>query len=201
MPVITINGNSLNLRDQIAGANFLAVAPHTERASIDDSKYILLHTSGPLSASARTKLVELDVDIHSYVNLNTYLCEICDGINLKEISSQVEGVLGAYIYHNDLVIESDLKSSINTGAASHATGRAVDKDSTTEVSIGFHHDVDPKAVQTQIAAIANVDQDAVHISGEIVRLVVKNSYLNALAALESVCIIEKHHPKKLTIFT
>ena len=69
MPVITINGITVDTSEQAREVHALGIAPETA----ESSDHILIHTSGPLSAEQRAEIAATGAVVEEYVSDKTYL--------------------------------------------------------------------------------------------------------------------------------
>src|SRR5215472_5561109 len=189
MTLITINGISL---DPIAQAQALRVAG-LESVDASQSDYILVQTSAPLSPGQKDELAKLGVVIQEYVSENTYLC-IYKGTDLAQIRA-LPFVTWANVYLRGFKVAPNLRPATtaptlnllpsSVGASFSRTPRTVD--------IVFHEDVDPNsdAVKSAVADAAHVDKTNLPMGRHKVRLTVEERYLDDLAAIDAVRVIQE----------
>ena len=101
MPVITINGNTLDPEAPTLRAFGLA------QETAKDSNYILIQADGPLTKDVKHILAQKKVDIQQKVSDDTYLCGY-EPEDLSEIRD-LPFITYANIYQEHFVIESTLK--------------------------------------------------------------------------------------------
>jgi serine protease AprX len=195
MALITINGVLL---DPIAQSQALK-ATGLESVDASQSDYILVQTSAPLSPSQQDELAKMGVVIHEYVSENTYLCGY-KGTDLTQIRA-LPFVTWANVYLRQFKVAPNLRPAAaappshilptSVAASFSRTPRTVD--------IVFHEDVDPNsdAVKSAIAAAARVDKDGLTMGRHKVRLTVQEQYLDDLAALDAVRVVQEVPKVKL----
>ncbi|RAK96959.1 S8 family serine peptidase [Aspergillus ibericus CBS 121593] len=193
MSVLTINGNRLNPTAQRPLLSALGL--QSEDVSI--SNHILVQTNEPLSDVQELELEGLGVKILEYVSANTYLCELKKRDQLSNIKD-----LGYVSWMNDyldhFVVESSLKSSAH--AAEESLFPAVPKNRTSHlVDIGLHKYVDPEApgLRRAIGAAVHADPADLEVAGNKIRVNVENQYLDDLAAIDEVRVIEPVYKARL----
>ncbi|KLJ13045.1 hypothetical protein EMPG_12002 [Blastomyces silverae] len=191
MPLISINGNQL---DPLAQSQQLSdLGLHADDAS--KSNYILIQ-AGPdrLSKDQRRMLRDLGVEIIEYVSKDTYLCSY-KGLGLAELRS-LDFVFWANTYLEQFVVQSSLKSNpprfkpISAFTATPKTSRL------QLVDVVVHHDVDAKddAVKAAVARAARADLKSLKASAKSIRIHVQQQYLDDVAALDAVYLIQQVHP-------
>lgn len=189
MALITINGVSL---DPIAQAQALRVAG-LESVDASQSDYILVQTLAPLSPEQKDELARLGLVIDEYVSENTYLCGY-KGTDLAQIRA-LPFVTWANVYLREFKVAPNLKPA-TTALASHIlpTSVAASYSRTPRtVDIVFHEDVDPNsdAVKSAVAAAAHVDKTSLPMGRHKVQLTVQERYLDDLAAIDAVRVIQE----------
>jgi hypothetical protein len=185
---ITINGVSL---DPIAQANGLA-AQGLGSADGSESDYILVQTSGPLSAEEKKQLSDLGVVIHEYVPENTYLCGY-ENTDLKAVRD-LPFVTWADVYFQGFKIPPSLRPKDSVSARSIVPAETTQPPSRKphRVDIVFHDDVDSSAseIKERIAAAAGLDPDDIEVGRRKVRLTVQGGRLPDVAAIDAVRHVE-----------
>src|SRR5436190_22097801 len=109
MPLITINGNSLDPEVQTPVLSGLGL--RADDASKSD--YILVQTDAPLSVEQKNELVNLGLVMHKYVSLNTYLYGF-KGTNLNAIRA-LPFVTWADVYLQQFKVAATLKPAPRAG--------------------------------------------------------------------------------------
>jgi serine protease AprX len=195
MARITINGVSL---DPVANAQALAVAGLAS-PDASQSDYILIQTRGPLTPEQKGQLAGMGVVIHEYVSDNTYLC----GYKAADLSGirALAYVIWADVYLRGFKVAPNLRPPAVAPAA-HILPTAVaaaHSNTPRTVDIVFHEDVDTgsDAVKTAVAAAARVDKDTLPMGRGKVRLTVQEKYLDDLAAIDAVRVIQEVPKVKL----
>jgi serine protease AprX len=195
MSRITINGISL---DPVLHAEDLRLAG-LEAADASASDYILIQTSAPLSAAQTADLQSLSVVVNEYVSENTYLCTYKEA-DLTRLRA-LPFVTWANVYLRGFKIPPSLRPSGVSSAELILPMAAEGSHLRTErpVDVVFHDDVDPQsdALKAAVAAAARVDQDGLEFGVHKVRLVVEERFLEDLAALDAVRVIEPVPERKL----
>ncbi|KAL2369961.1 kp-43 peptidase/serine peptidase [Blastomyces gilchristii SLH14081] len=191
MTLISINGNQLDPLAQSRQLRDLGL--QAENASKSD--YILIQ-AGPdrLSENQRRVLKDLGVDIKEYVSKDTYLCSY-KGVDLTEIRS-LDFVFWANTYLEQFVVQSCLKSNpprsqpISAFTATPKTSRL------QLVDIIMHHDVDATddAVKAAVARAARADLKSLKASARSIRIHLQQQYLDDVAAIDAVYLIQQVHP-------
>ena len=195
MARITINGISL---DPVAHAQELATAG---LASPDaaESDYILIQTSAPLTTAQKDQLGGVGVVIQEYVSENTYLCGY-KGTDLAAIRA-LPYVTWANVYLRGFKVAPNLRAPSASPAAHILPMSAGAPHSNTPrtVDVVFHDDVDTssRAVKNAVAAAARVSAGTLPIGRRKVRLTVQEKYLDDLAALDQVRVIQEVPAVKL----
>ncbi|WP_160109674.1 S8 family serine peptidase [Pseudomonas izuensis] len=188
MARITINGVSL---DPIKSAQALNLAGlEFENASASD--YILVQTTAPLLPDQAAELARLSVVVQEYVSENTYLCGY-KGTDLKSIRS-LAFVSWANVYLRGFKVPPNLRPQGGDPASyilPQPNGMSHSR-TTRTVDIIFHDGVDTgsDALRTAVAAAARVDKDTLPIGRGKVRLAVQEKYLDDLAAIDMVRVIQ-----------
>lgn len=195
MARITINGISL---DPITQARALSAAG-LKSADASKSDYILIQTKARLSPEQQDELAKLGIVIHEYVSENTYLCGY-KGTDLAKIRA-LRFVTWADIYLRGFKVAPNLRPTeaapstrilpMSVAPSHSRTPRTVD--------VVFHEDVDPhsQAVKSAVAAAARVDSDGIELGQHKARLTVQEQYLEDLAAIDAVRIIQEVPQRKL----
>src|SRR5215211_3100236 len=195
MALITINGVSL---DPIADAQTLNLAG-LESADAEASDYILIQTTAPLSPEQTEELAQLGVVVQEYVSENTYLCSY-KGTDLTSIRS-LPFVTWANVYLQGFKVAPNLKPAGMTPSARVLPTPSASSHSRTPrtVDVIFHGDVDPEsdALRTAVSAAARVDKDTLPMGRRKVRLSVQEKYLDDLAAIDAVRVIQEVPEVKL----
>ena len=190
MTRITINGVSL---DPIAHAPALKLAG-LESADASASDYILIQTAAPLSPDQTDDLTRLGVVVHEYASENTYLCSY-KGTDLNGIRG-MPFVTWANVYLQGFKVEPKLRP-VGVAVAAHilptAPTAAAHSQAPRTVDVVFHEGVDPNsdAIKSAVAAAARVDKDALPMGRNKVRLTVEEKYLDDLAAIDAVRVIQE----------
>jgi serine protease AprX len=196
MPLITINGNSL---DPVGHASVIrSLGLEAEDAS--ESDHIIIQTSAPFTPEQRQQLEVLGVDIQSYVSENTYLC----GYKNTDLAAvrALPFITWANIYLKEFKVASDLKQR-TPGAFESSALRLQDDETASRarrtVDICFHDDVDSSAdsVKAAIAAAAHVDETTLEMGEYKVRLQVEERNLSNLASIDAVRTIQQVHQATL----
>jgi len=195
MALITINGVSL---DPIAEAQALNLAG-LELADAEASDYVLIQTTAPLSPDQTDELARLSVVVQEYVSENTYLCGY-KGTDLTSIRS-LPFVTWANVYLRGFKVAPNLRPAGMTPAAHILPTPAASSHSRTPhtVDIVFHEDADTgsDALRTAVSAAARVDKDTLPMGRRKVRLTVQEKYLDDLAAIDAVRVIQEVPEVKL----
>lgn len=193
MPLISINGNELDPEQQAP----MLRALHLESEDASKSNYILIQATGPLSNEQEDELEKLGAIVQEYVSENTYLAGFKD-TNLQPLRD-LTFVTWANVYLNTFVIQPTLKTAPPPTLALTALPGVRQTSQLQEVDIVFHHDVDTKAegLKADIAKTARLDPDCLEIGAHKVRLSVQEQYLEELAALDNVRLIQKVHQARL----
>jgi hypothetical protein len=189
MTQITINGVSL---DPVAQGPQLhsrgLVSPDASH-----SNYILVQTSGPLSADERKQLTDLGVVIHEYVPDDTYLC----GYEKSDLSAirDLPFVTWADVYFKGFKVPPALRPPAPENALRSLAPESAEIGPSRKpqhVDIVLHGDADPNSAELreQIAAAAGLDPDDIEVGKRKVRLTVQRGRLDQLAAIDAVRHIE-----------
>jgi subtilisin family serine protease len=195
MARITINGISI---DPITQSHALTMAG---LASVDASKsnYILIQTKAPLTAEQKKQLSDMGVVIHQYVSENTYEC----GFKPSDLEAirRLPFVAWANVYLHGFKVAPNLRGKAGDPSA-HILPMAVAAPHSKElhtVDIVFHEDVDPKSepIREQVAQAARLDKDSLVSSRGKIRATVQERYLDDLAALDEVRVIQEVPTVKL----
>lgn len=189
MSKITINGVSL---DPVADAQAFGLSGLAS-ADASSSDYILIQTRALLTPEQQDELARLGVVIHEYVSDNTYVCGY-KGADLSKIRD-LPYVTWANVYLREFKIAVNLLAPKGAPAAHILPMGAAASHSNAPrtVAIVFHEDVDTTsdALRTAIAAAARVDKDTLPMSRRKVRLTVQEKYLDDLAAIDAVRVIQE----------
>jgi len=191
-PIVSINGNNIDPEGQRPVLQALGL--ESEDASHSD--YILVQSVEPLSNEQEDELESLGVDIQEYVSHNTYLCGF-KGTDLESIR-QLPFVSWANVYLDIFVIQDSLKTQ--GGTRELASFPAVPKDRISKtVDVVLHKDVDTGSsrVLLEIAAAAHADPETLDVGSSKVRFKVQNQYLDDLAHLDAVKVIQPVYPARL----
>jgi serine protease AprX len=195
MGLITINGVSL---DPIARLHELRVAG-LESADASRSDYILIQTLAPLSPAQQDELAKLGVVIQEYVSENTYLCAY-KGTDLATIRA-LPFVTWADVYLQAFKVAPNLRPATAPPASTILPTSATAWHSRTPhtVDIVFHENVDPNsdAVKSAVASAARVDRAGLTMGQHKVRLTVEERYMDDLAAIDAVRVIQEVPKRKL----
>jgi serine protease AprX len=195
MARITINGVSL---DPVTHADALRLAGLTA-ADASQSDYILIQTVGPLTPEQKEALTGLGVVIQEYVSDNTYLCGYTS-TDLSRIRA-LPYVTWVDVYLRGFKVAPNLRPPTAAAATSILPMAAAPSHSNTPrtVDIVFHENVDTgsDAVKTAIAAAARVDKDTLPMGRSKVRLTVEERYLDDIAAIDAVRVIQEVPKVKL----
>lgn len=192
MVIITINGNTLDPDAPVAVRKTLGAA--TDSAA--DSNYILVQTKEPLKKAQKEELASLKVDIKEYVSENTYLCRY-EPEDLAPIRN-LDYVTYSNIYPNLFVVSPSLKSAgahgVHDGTAPFQT---VLSSRTRTVDVVLHRDCKFEDCKGDIAKAAHLDRDEIKGCKGKIRLNVQEQYLDALAKIDNVQVIQEVHGNKL----
>jgi subtilisin family serine protease len=195
MSRITINGVSI---DPVVHAEGLQLAGFTS-ADASTSNYILIQTRAPLTPEQKNELAGMGVVIHEYVSENTYLCGY-KPTDLSAIRAR-SYVSWADVYLRGFKVAPNLRPAAVAAAESILPMGVAPSHSNTPrtVDVVFHEDVDTTSdpVKTAVAAAARVDKDAMPIGRRKVRLIVEEKYLDDLAAIDAVRVIQEVPQVKL----
>ncbi|PGH35699.1 hypothetical protein GX50_01412 [[Emmonsia] crescens] len=191
MSIISINGNQLDPLAQSQELRDLGL--HSDDASQSD--YLLIRAgTDRLSDEQRGMLRNLGVDIMEYVSKDTYLCSYKD-TDLTQIRS-LAFVSWVNTYLEQFVVQSSLKSNPPVFKPISAFTTTPKTSHLQLVDIIVHHDVDPKndAVRAAVARAARADLKYLKISSRSIRLQVQQQYLDDVAAIDAVYLIQSVHP-------
>lgn len=194
MARITINGISL---DPVAHAQELAVAG-LDAPDAAQSDYILIQTSAPLTTDQKDELAGKGVIVLEYVSENTYLCGY-KGTDLAGIRG-LPYVTWANVYLRGFKVAPNLRASSAPAAHILAMAAGAPHSNTPHtVDVVFHDDVDTssRAVRNAVAAAARVSAGTLPMGRRKVRLKVQEKYLDDLAALDQVRVIQEVPEVKL----
>ena len=192
MVLITINGNTLDPDAPVHARKSLGAA--VDNAA--DSNYILVQTNEPLKKAQKEQLANLNVGIKEYVSENTYLCyyEPEDLTPIRDL----DFVFYSNIYPNLFVVNPSLKSAgapgVHDGTAPLQTPLS---SRTRTVDVILHRDCKFEDCKGQIAKAAHVDADEIKGCKGKVRLTLQERYLDDIAKIDNVQLIEQVHGNKL----
>jgi serine protease AprX len=195
MARITINGVSidpLEQADALRGAGL-------ESADASHSNYLLIQTTGPLSAEEKAQLTGLGVDIQEYVPENTYMC----GYRASDLNAirSLSFVAWADTYFQAFKIPPSLRTPAPESAASvlPAAIEQAPSRKPRQVDVVFHEDVDPNSqeLRTKIAEAAGLNADDLQTGRRKIRLTVEEGQLGQLASLDEVRHIEEVPTRQL----
>ena len=193
--LITINGNSLD--PEAHGPVLHGLGLHAVDAS--NSNYILIQTSNPLSTEEQSQLSNVGVNVHKYVSENTYLCGY-KPTSLAVIRA-LPFVTWANVYMKQFKVASQFKSKPEVHATAIVPSQPEVSKSRTrhQVDVRFHDDVDStsETLKSEIAAAARINKDTLEMDSHKVRLHVEERYMNDLAEIDAVDVIEEVHRLKL----
>ncbi|KKZ67328.1 hypothetical protein EMCG_06977 [[Emmonsia] crescens] len=191
MSIISINGNQLDPLAQSQELRDLGL--HSDDASQSD--YLLIRAgTDRLSNEQRGMLRNLGVDIMEYVSKDTYLCSYKD-TDLTQIRL-LAFVSWVNTYLEQFVVQSSLKSNPPVFKPISAFTTTPKTSHLQLVDIIVHHDVDPKndAVRAAVARAARADLKYLKVSSRSIRLQVQQQYLDDVAAIDAVYLIQSVHP-------
>ena len=190
MSRITINGNSYDTGARLNVHGLSGVDDDANDASKSD--YVLVQTKAALSRDQKRELSSKGLVLHEYVSEDTYLYGY-KGTDLEDIRS-LPFVTWANVYMQSFKVAPDLKSAATAGARQDSSSRSLET-----VDITFHKDVDSSsgALNSAIAAAANVEPSNLTIGRQKIRLSMEKQHLTELAAIDGVQTITKVHPVKL----
>ncbi|PVH75535.1 serine peptidase [Cadophora sp. DSE1049] len=194
LSLITINGNTLDPEKDGPALRTLGLDAEDATAS----NFILIQTNAPLSAEEGEQLEGKEVHVHEYVSQNTYLCGY-ERTDLGQIRD-LEFVKWVNIYLPLFVLPPSLKSGTTftaRGVISLATPPM--SNVTHKVEVILHQGVDANApeVRSKLAAVAHVDEEELVAADDKFRLRVKEMYLDAVAKIDEVYLVEKAPERKL----
>jgi serine protease AprX len=211
MPIITINGNSLEHNpdgarlttqaDAIRAHPSTSSEVHTEAEDASKSDYVLVQTKDPISTHQKVELANLGLVPHKYVSENAYLYGY-KKTDLKVIRD-LPFVVWADVYPQYFVIAPDLKNGTGpTEDLQRVATRPPKLPSTAslEVDVIVHRDVDPSAdhVKAAIASAAHVLVGSLNVSQGKIRLSIDSTeHLDDIAAIDAVQLIQKVYPVAL----
>lgn len=195
MARITINGVSL---DPVAHAEALSLAGLTAEDAAQ-SDYILIQTAEPLTAAQKQELAAMGVVVQEYVSENTYLCGY-KSTDLSRIRA-LPYVTWSNIYLRGFKVAPNLRAPSVSPASTILPMAVAPSPSRTPrtVDVVFHDDVDTssEAVKTAVATAARLDRDTLPIGRHKVRLTVQEQYLDDIAAIDAVRVIQEVPQMKL----
>ncbi|OGE47392.1 hypothetical protein PENARI_c046G01059 [Penicillium arizonense] len=192
MSIISINGNHLDPE----GQRPVLQALDLESEDAAKSDYILVQSVEHLSNEQEDELESLGVDIQQYASKNTYLCGF-KGTDLESIR-RLPYVSWVNVYLDMFVIQSSLKAPAGTMELSPFPAVPKDRISQT-VDVLLHKDVDARSssVLSEIAAAAHADPETLDAGSSKIRFNVQNQYLEGLAAIDGVKVIQPVYPARL----
>jgi serine protease AprX len=192
MVLITINGNTLDPDAPVHARKTLGAA--VDNAA--DSNYILIQTKEPLKKSQKEELANLKVGIKEYVSENTYLCYY-EPEDLEPVRS-LDYVAYSNIYPSMFVVNPSLKTAgapgVHDGTAPLQTSMS---SRTRTVDVVLHRDCKFEDCKSDIARVAHIDADDVKGCKGKVRLTLQERYLDDVAKIDNVQLIEEVHGNKL----
>ena len=195
MARITINGVSL---DPIVHAQAFGLAG-LESVDASASDYLLLQTVAPLSPDQTADLTKLGVVVQEYVSENTYLCGY-KGTDLAKIRA-LPFVTWVNVYLRGFKVAPNLRpAGVAPAALILPTAAAVSQSRTPRtVDVVFHEDADlnSDAVKSAVAAAAHIDKDSLQMGQHKVRLTVEERFMDDLAAIDAVRVIQEVPTRKL----
>src|SRR5713101_5936734 len=195
MARITINGVSL---DPVADAQAFELAGLAS-PDASTSDYILIQTRAPLTPEQKDELTGMGVVIYEYVSDNTYQC----GYKARDLFGirALPYVAWANVYLRGFKIAASLRPTAGDATAHilPMTAAALHRKSPHTVDIVFHEDVDTgsDALKTAVAEAARVDKDTLPMGRNKVRLTVQEKYLDDIAAIDAVRVIQEVPEVKL----
>jgi hypothetical protein len=191
MTRITINGISL---DPVTYANAGLMS-----ATSAGSNYILIQATAPLTADQKEQLATAGVTIHEYVSENTYLAAY-QSDDLAKLRG-LPFVAWADVYMKGFKVPPNLRPHEANPAAWIAPPAPAPSLSNRlrMVDVVFHEDVDPSSVdlKKRLAAAARVNPDGLPIGRRKVRLTVEERFLDDLASIDEVRLIQEVQPVSL----
>ena len=192
MSQITINGNSFDPASDADGLRLAGLAAEDATRS----NYILIQTGGPLTTEQRDQLVALGVVVQEYVSSDTYLC----GYKPADLSAirSLPFVTWADLYLTGFKVAAALRPDHRARAlivADALAPRARHSNAPMAVDVVFHTDVDAgsDSVRSGLASAARVDADTLPVGRRKARLTVAEKYLDDIAQLDFVRVIEPVH--------
>jgi serine protease AprX len=188
MSRITINGVSLDPTAEVHELDFAGLTS----PDASSSDYILVQTTAPLTPDQKDELAGLSVEVHEYVSENTYLCVYKD-TDLSGLRA-LPYVTWANTYMRGFKVAPALRSQSPDAARLIVPTGVTNAHSNKphKVDIVFHGDADLSAgeLRTAVATAARVDPETLPASGNKVRLTVQERYLDDLADLDAVRVIQ-----------
>jgi serine protease AprX len=188
---ITINGISLDPVSYTSAGLMSADA--------SGSNYLLIQSTAPLTAAQKTELAAAGVTLHEYVSENTYLAAYPQS-DLSRLRS-LPYVAWVDVYLKGFKVAPGLRAPGANPAAWIVPPAAAPSTSRTlrTVDVLLHQGVDPYAadLKRRIGAAARVHPDDLPMGRRKVRLTVQESYLDDLAEIDEVRLIEEVPPVAL----
>lgn len=195
MSLITINGISM---DPVQQRDLLALSG-LRSADASASDFILIQTNTPISTKEREQVSQLGVVIQEYVSENTYLCHY-KGTELANIRA-LPFVAWADVYLRGFKIAPSLRHAAPGAKTQILSVPAVAPLSRTtrEVDIVFHEGIDASSdeIRSAVAEAAHVDKEDLPMSTHKVRLTVEERFMDHLAAIDGVRVIQEVPARKL----
>ena len=194
MATITINGVTLD--PTVEGAQLA----HRSLLAVDAarSNYILVQTSGPLTADQKVQLKRLDVQLLEYVPSDTYICRY-EPSDLDTIRG-LPFVTWVNVYMEGFKIEPTLHAAAQGPRAKLLSLNSVPHSPNSPlqlVDVVLHRDVDTQSVSSDIGSAAGRDPLQLKQSRGKIRVHVDPDRLSAIAAIDQVRSIEPVSEKKL----
>lgn len=188
MGLISINGNTFD--PAAAGVRRLG-AGEDENAS--KSKFILVQSKEPLKKAQKQALADANVAIKEYVSENTYLCRY-EPEDIAPVRA-LDFVDYAADYSADFVVNPSLRTH-TAGPPGHISSR------THTVDVVFHKDCQLSECKQKLCEAAHIDPEDIDpenasASKGKVRLTVQEQFLDALAELDDVALIQEVKPNRL----
>ncbi|KAI1311485.1 subtilisin-like protease [Xylaria venustula] len=151
--------------------NGVALATDSQRADASSSDHIIIRTTGePLNRARKEELKALGVEIQEYVGTGNQQVHLCR-------------------YPKNSLVKIHVLQTAGTQA-----------NSMVEVDVLMHHDIDEvsNSLIVKISEAADVSKSAISVDDGMVRIKVKASALDAIAALDEVRVI--HSVNERTCF-
>ena len=184
MVLITINGNSLDTSATSPQDATIRANVTTDTQTAANSNYILLTTNDPLTKTQKQTLASNNVLLKEYVAENTYICRY-EPTDLSPVRA-LDFVAYTDVYPTTFVINPSLRTRNTTGGPpSHISARL------HTVDIVLHKDCAFSGCKRAICEAAHLDPDDVTGCKGKVRLTVQEQFLEALAAIDDVAVIQE----------